>query len=50
MFTGLGIFPAIDLAFNAGLLIVALIAFGITGPEFNFPPIRNERKTKWDGR
>lgn len=40
MFTGIGIFPAIDLAFNASLLIVALIAFGITGPEFNVKPTK----------
>ena len=40
MFTGVGIFPAIDLAFNAGLLLVALIAIGITAPEFNVKPTR----------
>jgi hypothetical protein len=40
MFTGIGIFPTVDLAFNAGLILVALIAIGVTAPEFNFNPTR----------
>jgi hypothetical protein len=40
MFTGIGIFPDIDLAFSFCLLLVSLIAFGITSPDFNQKPTR----------
>jgi hypothetical protein len=35
MFTGIGFFPAIDLAFNFSLILTALIAIGLTAPDFN---------------
>lgn len=35
MFCGIGIFPAVDLAFNFGLILTALIAMGVTSPDFN---------------
>ena len=36
MFCGIGIFPAVDLAFNFSLILMALIAMGVTSPDFNF--------------